>query len=895
MTSPAWCRAVLRLVAAKNQVDEVLGDLEETHRRRRRDRNGFVAGLLTTAETTDVAFALLRERFRPGVSTLDFKLGLRMLIRHPGLTALGGVALAFAILVGAGTFEFVRQVMAPRLPLPEGDRIVGVRLRSTETSRTVRGMAWDFTRWSVEARTLEPLAAWTNRRRNLIVGEGPGTPVQLAEISASGFRVAGVPPHLGRWLQEADQQPGAEPVVVLGYDLWRDRLAADPGAVGSALRLGDQVTTVVGVMPEGFRFPVSHDGWIPLPASLAGYGPLEGPELDVFGRLVEGASRWDADTELSALAARVAVEHPRTHARLQAEVVPFHRLILYVPPSARALVAAAFVGSNVPIVLFLLIIGGNVALLTFARVTAREDELVVRSALGASRRRIVGQIFVEGLLLASLAAAVALCLVGFGLRWGYRIVEAELLGGQRLPFWFHPSLSPSTILYAGFLTALAAALVGVVPALKATKGLRSRLQRASAGGGRSVGFGGVWTVAIVSQIAVTCIAPVFTIAVWSESRQEHERVGLDIPAEDYIGARLDLDQEGVPDPERELAQTRFQTRYRETLVEMARRLAADPRVAGVAFSQRLPRQYHPWNQVGVDGPSAEPRDERGHRLGQAIVDPDFFRSLDIEILQGRNFDAGDLEEGERNVIVNESFVRRILGGRNPIGRRFRYLANEANRDPDQEPGPWHEIVGVVGDLGVASGYGAQGVYHPAAPSDILPVYVIAHVPGGAEGLGSAIASTAFDVAPTLRVSDVTTLARITDSTEAFYRFWFTLLIVVTGIALLLSLGGMYAIMSFTVTRRTREIGIRVALGSSRGRVVASILRQPVRQLLTGVVTGVAVLVALIYALGDNLSHADLWLALAYAIVMMAVCMTACVVPAHHVLRLEVRDALGGEG
>ena len=894
MNAPRWCRALLRRLAVKGREDEVEGDLEESHRVRAQRRGPLVAKLLTVLETLDVAFALLRERLRPGMSTLDFKLGLRMLIRYPGLTALGGLALAFAIFVGAGMFEFLAQVAYPRVPLPDGDRIVGIRLWDTYDSDGESRVAWDFVRWQDEVRSLEHLGAYATVVRNLVTEDGPGTPIQMAEISASAFAMARVPPRLGRWLQEEDQQPTAEPVAVLGYDVWQERLGGDPDVVGAVVRLGGRPTTIVGVMPEGFRFPVAHDGWIPLPASLAGYGPLEGPSLGVFGRLVPGASRREAQVELEGMGRQAAAAQPRTHERLEPEVLPWPQLILDIPRELRAVAGPIVASTNIPVVLFLLLVGGNVALLMFARVAAREGEMVVRTALGASRRRIVAQLFTEGLVLATAAAVVGLALVGYGLRAGYRLVESEVLEGAELPFWFHPSLSPSTVLYVALLTVLAAAVVGVLPAMKVTDGLRDRLQSASAGGG-GFRFGGVWTALIVAQIAVTCVAPLFTVAVWSESRGELARSEIGISAEEYLGARLELDREQGPDVDPDSAQARFQQRYRASIEDIEERLTADSRVAGVTFTQRLPRSYHPWNQIEVDGPSAAPPDERGHRLGRATVEVDFFRTLGAEILQGRDFHSGDLEADARAVIVNQSFVDRILGGRNPIGRHFRYLANESNRDPDQEPGPWHEIVGVVEDIGAASGYGPQGVYHPARAADIYPVNVLVHIPRTAETYGSALLAAAQEVDPGLRLRDMMTLAAVTDSTKTFYRFWFTLLIVLTSIALVLSLGGIYAVMSFTVTQRTREIGIRIALGSSRSDVVTSILRRPVAQVVLGVMTGVAVMALMLVVLGERFQWRDLTLLAGYAAIMLGVCMTASVVPVRRVMKLEVRDALGVEG
>jgi hypothetical protein len=233
------------------------------------------------------------------------------------------------------------------------------------------------------------------------------------------------------------------------------------------------------------------------------------------------------------------------------------------------------------------------------------------------------------------------------------------------------------------------------------------------------------------------------------------RVEIDIATEEYVGARVELGTEERAGADPDSAAARFQERYGRTLEALEERLLTDRRVAGVTFSRDLPRQYHGWNQIEVDGPSAEPRDERGHRLGRAVVEVDFFRTLGAEILQGRDFHSGDLDPDARVAVVGASFVDRILGGRNPIGVHFRYLANELNRDPDQEPGPWYEIVGVVEDLGAASGYGPQGVYHPARAADIYPVHVLVHAPGSAATLGPALHAAALDVDPAIGLSCTT--------------------------------------------------------------------------------------------------------------------------------------------
>jgi hypothetical protein len=253
---------------------------------------------------------------------------------------------------------------------------------------------------------------------------------------------------------------------VLGHEVWQRRLAADPGVVGRVVRLGRQQATVVGVMPEGFGFPVAHNLWVPLRLDPLEYERGQEPRVEVFGRIAPGASLKEAQAELAALGQRTAADFPETHRHVRPRVMPYTNTFLDLRPW----MLLGIVSLNVSIVVLLVLVCGNVALLMFARAASRESEIVVRSALGATRRRIVAQMFAEALVLAAIAGAFGLGVASYGLRWGMRVSEAEILNGARLPFWFHSTLSPASVIYAVALTLLAAAIAGVVPALKMTGG-----------------------------------------------------------------------------------------------------------------------------------------------------------------------------------------------------------------------------------------------------------------------------------------------------------------------------------------------------------------------------------------------------------------------------------------
>ncbi|MBD0318840.1 MAG: ABC transporter permease, partial [Gemmatimonadetes bacterium] len=351
---------------------------------------------------------------------LDLKLGGRMLVKYPGLTLVGGLAMAFAIWAGAVAFVMVRLVLDPALPLPGGARIVQIHTWDASANEVEQRTLNDFLAWRGGVRTVTDLGAFRDVSLNLLVGRDAGPPVRAAEVTASAFRIAPEPPLLGRTLVPADERPGAPPVVVIGHEVWRTRFAGDPGVVGRTVQLGSEPATVVGVMREGFAFPVSHEAWTPLRPDALAPAPREGPGVSVFGRLAPGATLESAQAELAAFGRRAAAASPGTHQHLAPHVVP------YAKPFPGSELQVLF-SVNLFTVTLLVLICSNVALLVFARAASREGELVVRSALGASRGRLVAQLFAEALVLGAVAAAVGLAAAQFSLRhWGVEFLERNL-------------------------------------------------------------------------------------------------------------------------------------------------------------------------------------------------------------------------------------------------------------------------------------------------------------------------------------------------------------------------------------------------------------------------------------------------------------------------------------
>ena len=820
-----------------------------------------------------------------GSVPIDVKLGCRMLVKHPGLTVVGGLAMAFAVWAGAIGFEMVAQFAYPSLPLPDGDRIVHVRNWDVQEGNPDPRVLRDYAFWRESLTSVTDLGVYRNHTRNLAGPGGDALPVQVAEITASGFRIDRTPPLLGRVLAPADERPGAPPVVVLAHDVWRTRFAGDAGVIGRSVRLGDAYATVVGVMPEGFGFPVSHDAWTPFQTGVLDQPPRGGPPATVFGRLAPGVSREEAQVQLSVLGARASAQMPATHEHLRPQVVPY--TWSFTDPSQAS---PLFLHSiNLFTVMLLVLVCGNVALLLFARASARETELVVRSALGATRGRIVAQLFAEALVLGALAAAVGLAAAFVVLRrWGTDFFEENL---GRLPFWYDVRLSLPTVLFACALTLLGAAIAGVLPALKITRGLGARLRQATAGGG-GVRFGGVWTAVIVTQVAFTVAFPAVTWVVQRELvRIRSFPAGF--ASEQYLSAWLEMDTANAG------AQPAQSAKFAAALELLRQRLAAEPGVAGVTFVDRLPRTGHVERYVELDerapAPSAVPP---LREVSTARIDPSYFEVLRAPILAGRAFHAGDLAPDARAVIVDRGFVDQVLQGRSAVGVRVRFAKEQRGGPLPDDARPWYEIVGVVDELGMGAATQrgrAAGFYLPAAPGSTGPLYVVLHARGEPMSLAPRLRELATAVDPALRLSEPQRVDEVSNGVLWVLGMWLRITLALTGIALLLALAGIYAVLSFTVARRTREIGVRVALGASPRRVVAAVFRRPLTQVGLGVAAGGAVIgIAALAATGGGFTPKQLALLLCYAAFMLGVCLLACVVPTRRALRVEPTEALRAE-
>jgi predicted permease len=821
--------------------------------------------------------------------SLDMRVGSRMLAKYPGITVIGGIAMAFAIWFGAVVFEMGGQFIHPRIPLPGGDRLVKMENWDVQRSQAEPRAVYDFLLWRDQLKTVTNLSAYRDVPRNLTSPGGEIREIRVAEMTASGFTVSATKPLMGRTFNSNDERGEAPPVVVIAYEVWRDRFGSDPAILGKSVKLGEAFAPIIGVMPERYGFPMAHEAWMPLKLDRLQRTPRAGVPINVFGRLADGASLEDTQKELDLIGQRLAVEYKSTHEHLKPIVAEYAMPFM---PSADTAVTVAM---NVGIIALLTLICGNIALLLFARAATRETELTVRSALGASRGRIVMQLFAEALVLGGVAAAVGIGAAALTLRiYGMEYLRVGV--GTTLPFWIDTDLSPLTVLYALGLTVLAAVIVGVLPALKVTRGISARLRQGTAGSG--LRFSGVWTFVIVAQVAATVVLPAI-IMLENNEMSRVRTADMGIPAKEYLGMRVDMDAPligDVSDAERNAIETRL-GQVRETLRQ---RVASEPGVRGVTFTSDLPGTPHGGARIFLADSAQLPPGKRV--VGLAYVDVNYFSVLEAPVLSGRAFHSGDLTEGARNVIVDVRFSEQVLGGGNPIGRRMRIGRSDST---------WWEIVGVVKELGMSSPIErniSPGVYIPMRPGFLASPYMLIHASGDLLGMSPRLRTIAEAVDPGMRLNEVVRMDLAADDLVWFLKLWRQITGVLTGIAVILSLAGIYAVLSYTVSKRTREIGVRVAVGASPKRIIATIFQRPLTQVSAGIVVG-AILVGLGSVMVRNhipdsaigmqtfkggMPLDQLAVLILYAGAMLGVCLLACIVPTRRALSVQPTEALRAE-
>ncbi len=878
-TLPRIARALLRVALPSDWRDDIVCELAEAYGERR-TRSRVRAWLWIVLEAVVFAVRFVPERVRDlrggaAITSLDLRLAGRAVRRTPWLSGLSVISLALGIGVTAGVFVVIRGAFFSPLPFPEGERVVLVGDYNATRRYPLSVDPAEYLRRRDLLTSFEQLGAYHSRRVVVGRGDGEGRPVLARFVTPEVLRLARRQPLLGRLPDEVDAQPGATPVVVLPYFLWSAELGADPEILGETLEIAGERRTVIGVMPEDFGMPWGNELWMPFDARDT-FEPLE-----LVGRLREGVSLEAARTELATMARTDPTRVGNADDAVEYTVVHLNR-----PATADAQLVALG-GPLLALILLLIVMATNVATLVVAKNAARTGELAVRVALGASRRRVIGQLVLEVALVVAIAAGVGVALA----RWGVGTFERRVAD---VPFYADFSLDARAFAFVVGLATLTTLVAGLAPALRATRGPVHDALKDGARGASQVRFGRLTRALVVVELAV-CVGFLSAAAVLGRTLFSFGFGERDFPAAETLVAQLYFGwPDALRDPQSTLTsdqrariRTDFLARataHREAILRSALTLpGARLAVAG----SRFPGDESETTRVLVEGMAdASPR-----RTELAEIGAGYFEVLDARVLAGRDFTRAEYTAESNVVIVNEPFVARHLGGRNPLGRRIKLVPADADA---LDTTPWLEIVGVVPGLGLSPGDPARadGVYRPLGDTNILRVAI--RGAGAPVDWVPSLIEIVRKVDPDIEVQWTTPLDEHMRRPVSLFRALGAGLLALGGIALLLSGASLHALTACAVSRRTREIGIRQALGASRTRVVRSVLRETTLQLAAGAALG-GVLGLLLLRLSDIVPwqierSGTASLGLVIALLGSAV-LLALAGPLHRALSIRPADAL----
>lgn len=816
----------------------------------------------------------------------DLRIALRTLLREPGFTATAVVALGLGIGLTASAFSIVHGTVLRGLPFEAPHELVHFERGDGERS-SLPVVPHDLVEWRSANRTFLDLAAYTEAMVNLTDESGVAERVYGASIEPRAFALLGVEAALGRMLTDADDEPGGAPVVLLSHSLWQRRFAGDPEAVGQSLRINAVPHTVVGVMPQGFGFPLSEELWLPLRMDLTTVVRGEG-RLDVFGRLRSGVTLEAARADFAGISEELARAFPGSNGGIRAVLRAYTDE--YIDEEFRQMVLALLVAAG----FVLLLAAAHVASLMLVRGARRAREVSVRISLGAGRGRIAQHLLAETAVLGTGAAALGVALAWMGVGWfsgrGARPGTFQLAHGSAVPFWWDVRLDPVVLLFVLAVTLGTVLVTGLLPAARVLRTEPRRLlQDGSRGGTRPTSR--FATAAVVAEIAMA--AGVLTVSgLMARSVVELGTVGRTVATEGVtVGAvglpdaRLGADEAAFPSIE---ARRLFWDRLRSELL-------LDPAVEAVSITTAVP-----FLRVGRQPVAIPGRNEaEGLEVAAAHVDPEWFRILGVDALEGRLFTGEDRLGGETVVVVNSSFAARWLDGA-ALGRSVEVAAEDGTLTPAR-------VVGVVPDLWMdgVDGDEPAGLYRPFAQAgavnregvfDRRELRYARVMVRGADGrpVARSLRQAVSRLAHGLPVYGLTTLDETLAQVGGQYRLYGGYYLVFGLVALFMVVLGLHGLVAYTVGQREREIGIRVALGADRFGMVEMVLRQALVLVGLGLVGGLVFSLWLRESLSlvlYRVEASDPWTLITVFVVLLLTTATASILPAFRAGRVDPVKAM----
>jgi putative ABC transport system permease protein len=741
----------------------------------------------------------------------DIRYALRTLIQNRGFTAIAVACLALGIGVNAAIFSMVDGIMLQPYPYADADRIIVLHSRNQEIGANRAGVSYlDYRDWRDQNSTLASTAAFTGR--SLTISDGSTDPERYAGITATAglFDLLGTPPALGRNFRAEEDLPGAEPVVIISDDVWRRRYNADPQIIDKAININGVSHTIIGVMPPRFAFPENHRLWVP----LARYGEKtrrDERSLQVFARLKPGITIDQARADVGAIAKRLAETYPKENENWGAAARPLHEWML---PADVKLVLLSMMGA---VTLVLLIACANVANMLLARASVRHREISIRAALGAGRWRIVRQLLTEAVMIGLLSAPLGVLLAWVGIR----LLDLSMPPDQ-IPYFIHWSLDARALLYTAAISMATGIVFGLAPALQAARmNLQESLKEGARGatGGRRARLRNVLVVAEVSLALVLLVGA--SLFVRSFMNLQAAQVGFDT-------APLMTMRFYLPGSAYEASEAKARR-----VEDIVKRVESLPGVQAAFASNFVPLGGGGGGgRLEVEGKPVEKGREQS--ITFIAASPHIRQTLNVPLVRGRDLTQAEGDARTPVALINQTMARQFWKDEDPIGRRFR-LAGE--RIPE-----WFTVVGVIADFRHFQGDSVDPIdpaaYVPYPFDPTLNTGLTMRVAGDPAQMTAAVRAQIRLADATLPVFQVRTMEELRQLSFWQFRLFGWMFGIFGVIALVLASIGVYGILSYSVSQRRQEIGVRVALGAERRDVIRLVVGHGLKLAGAGVILGV---------------------------------------------------------
>jgi putative ABC transport system permease protein len=796
----------------------------------------------------------------------DLRFAVRMILAHRWFSAAIVVTLALGIGLNTMVFTLVNAALFKSLSLPGGARIVAVNNRNVSQGNNGMAVSYsDFQEYRAQNSSFDGLEATSGQSATVSEKGNPPQSYSMALVSSGMFEMMHIPPILGRGFLPEDDKPGAEPVLVIGYGVWKERYGSSPSVIGREVRINTKPATIIGVMPNEFKFPSNEDLWMAL-TPTTDLEKRSNRTLNLFGILKNGTSIPKASADLERIAQRLAAEYPDADKGIGVQVQTFQERYNGGPIRLIFLLMLAAVG------FVLLIVCANVANMMLSRALGRRREISIRVAIGASRWSVIRLMLVESLLLSVIGGTLGLGLAALGVYW-FDLSSQDV--GK--PYWVLFKMDYAVFGYFAALCLLSGLVSGLAPALRSS---RVDLNTALKDGTRSVGThrgGKLSSVLVVFQFALTLVL-LMSAGIFVRAFLANQALNPWLPATQLLTARVNL-------PEARYADTGARERFLEQLLT---RVEAIPGVTNAAITSSEPEMGAGSRHIEIED---MPVADSAHGPSAAFVaqSPGYFSAINLPLLRGRDFNETDGGAGKLAAVVTREFAARFWPNQEAVGKRFRFY-------DDDKPGDWISVVGVSADIVQQSNRNTHDplLFLPYRQEGYGGMALVVRSAGNPSPLVPAIRAALQNMDQDLPLQHPQTVAAEIYHNQWYLRLFGVLFIVFALIALLIASVGIYAVIAQATSSRTQEIGVRMALGASSRNILMLILTRGMKQLIAGLVLGLVAAypaAKLMSTLPLRVAVSDPILFLSISALLASVGLFACWLPARRAAGLDPVKAI----